>query len=153
MPAAKVLDALENASVTYKVLKHIDYGTVESPYDFSRLAAIPIENIAKCLLLKSGARYFMAVLPVSAKVDMKVVAQHLDTGRLEVAPLDELPLITGYERFATTAIGLDLPTVLDSTLVNLDKIYIATGTKGEELEISPADLVKVTKAQVADISK
>ena len=152
MAKDKVLSVVEANNIDYKILRHSDFGEIKSPFGFASLSKIPITKIAKSLLLKADDGYIMAVLPVSQRVDMEAVAQTFGHKKVSIAPLDELSSITGFERHATTAIGLNLPTVLDNRLLDCDVIYVATGSIGEELEIKPSDLVRVTNARVTAIS-
>ena len=153
MAAQKVLDALHQSGIQYSILLHADYGEIRSPQDFAQLSNTPIEKVAKSLLLKGDDGYVIAVLPVTDKADMKAIGVFCGVSHLQVAPLEELPQITGFERFATTAIGLDMPVVIHESLVNLDRVYVATGEMGEELEIAPGDLIAITHAVVGNIAR
>jgi Cys-tRNA(Pro)/Cys-tRNA(Cys) deacylase len=153
MAAQKVLDVLRENKIKYTVLRHKDYGEVKLAQDFARLSQIPIEQIAKSVLLKGKEGYVIAFLPVVDKVDMGVITRLSGINRLQVAPLEELYEVTGYERFATTAIGLDMPVVVHEGILKFDRIYVATGEAGEELGISPSDLAAITKAKVSNIAE
>jgi len=46
-----------------------------------------------------------------------------------------------------------LPTVVDESAELFDVVYVSGGRRGLDLGLSPADLVRVTGAKVADIGR
>jgi Cys-tRNA(Pro)/Cys-tRNA(Cys) deacylase len=46
-----------------------------------------------------------------------------------------------------------LPTVLDGTAELYDTVFVSAGRRGLSLELSPADLVRLTGAVVADVAR
>lgn len=95
----------------------------------------------------------MAVLPAAKRADLKKIAKVYNFPGVEFASLETLVKTTGYEKFGTTAIGTNLPAVIHSEAESLDKIYIATGTAGEELEITPKDFIAITDAKLENITE
>jgi len=150
----KVKDALELENISYEIVHHKDLGEIKSAPDFARLKRISVDQVCKTLFLKqkSGAGYVLAVLPVVRKADLKSIARILNTSELEIAPLDELVAITGYERHGTTAIGTDLPVVVDQKVIDQPEIFVGTGEAGEELRIGSEDLMRITKAKLGEIT-
>jgi hypothetical protein len=45
-----------------------------------------------------------------------------------------------------------LPVVIDSSAASWPMVYCSAGQRGLELELAPADLIRVTDAQLADIA-
>ena len=66
---------------------------------------------------------------------------------------DELLALTGYIRGGCSPLGMKkkFPTFIDQTALNFEKIYISAGVRGQQIVISPADLVKATDAQTVDL--
>ena len=46
-----------------------------------------------------------------------------------------------------------LPTVVDESAELFDVVYVSGGRRGLDLGLSPADLVRVTDATIADIAR
>jgi Cys-tRNA(Pro)/Cys-tRNA(Cys) deacylase len=46
-----------------------------------------------------------------------------------------------------------LPTVLDESVMAFETVYVSGGRRGLDLALSPADLVRVTRATVAGIRR
>jgi Cys-tRNA(Pro)/Cys-tRNA(Cys) deacylase len=62
---------------------------------------------------------------------------------------------TGYVRGGISPIGARrrLPTVVDAAAGGWDTIYVSAGRRGLQVELAPADLVRVTGARVAAIAR
>lgn len=151
----KVKEVLDSNKVIYKIILHKDLGDIRSSFDFSRLMKIPINLVYKTLFLKikNDDLFMMAVLPAAKRADLKKIAKVYNFPGVEFAPLETLVKTTSYEKFGTTAIGTNLPTVIHSEAKSLNKIYIATGTVGEELEITSKDFISITKAKLENITE
>src|SRR5262249_34069676 len=150
---SKVKTQLEKYNVAYAILQHNTFGTIRSAFDLSHAAGIPLSQIAKTLFVKSqhNAGYGMAVLPAASRANLQAIAQALGSHTLALASEAELAAVTGYRKYGTTAIGADVPTVVHQAFLNEATIYIATGEPGEELQIAPHDLIKITQAKTAHI--
>lgn len=150
----KVKQVLEQNKIAYRILRHLDFGEIKTAQDFSQKSGIPFKQVAKslCVIDKTNHTYGMAILGASQRANFSAISTLLDLGSVSMAPLDELTLITGYEKFGTTSIATNLPTVIDEQLMTKDLIYVATGTVGEELEINPKDLQNVTQARTGKIT-
>jgi len=61
---------------------------------------------------------------------------------------------TGYVLGGISPLGqrLPSPTVLDSSALGLDTLLVSGGKRGLDIELSPADLVRLTEAVTAPIS-
>lgn len=67
--------------------------------------------------------------------------------------LNEILPLTGYVRGGCSPIGMKkkYPIIIEETAQILDKIYISAGVRGMQIEISPADLVRIADANFADV--
>jgi Cys-tRNA(Pro)/Cys-tRNA(Cys) deacylase len=45
-----------------------------------------------------------------------------------------------------------LPTVIDRTALDDEQIYVSAGKRGLQVQLAPADLVRLTQATVASIA-
>jgi Cys-tRNA(Pro)/Cys-tRNA(Cys) deacylase len=61
---------------------------------------------------------------------------------------------TGYVAGGISPLGQKkrLPVVVDSSALKFDTMFCSAGRRGLEVEIAPADLVKLTNAVIASIS-
>jgi Cys-tRNA(Pro)/Cys-tRNA(Cys) deacylase len=60
---------------------------------------------------------------------------------------------SGYVRGGISPLGQRkrLPTVVDASALDLDRIYVSAGRRGLQVSLAPADLVRLTSATTADI--
>ena len=113
------------------------------------------ERIHKTLVAAVDGRLALAVVPVAAELDLKALAAALDGRRAEMAEPAEAERATGYVRGGISAVGVRrrLPTVVDAAASRWETIYVSAGRRGLQVELAPADLVRVTGARVAAIAR
>ncbi len=114
----------------------------------------PYESSYKTLVAvgKSGGHYVF-VLPIAEELDLKAAARAVGEKSVELIPVKEIFALTGYIRGGCTSIGMKkaFPTVIDATVTAFDTIIISGGRIGAQILLAPDDLIKVTRAKVADI--
>lgn len=114
----------------------------------------PYERSFKTLVAvgKSGGHYVF-VVPIAEEVDLKVAARAVGEKSVELIPVKELLPLTGYVRGGCTPIGMKkaFPTVIHESVLQYEEVIISGGRIGAQIFISPEDLIRVTRAQTADI--
>jgi Cys-tRNA(Pro) deacylase len=138
------------------VVRHRDLeAPQQGPHDAARALGWPIERITKSLFVHSGGDYAVVVCPVNRRVDLEAVAEHLGTGRLQLASQAELSAWLGYSAGGVTPIGCpaDVRVVIDESLLQWPTILTAAGEVAVEVEIDPEDLRRITGASVLPISR
>jgi Cys-tRNA(Pro)/Cys-tRNA(Cys) deacylase len=85
---------------------------------------------------------------------MKMLAQAAGGKRAEMAPTDTAQRLTGYVLGGISPIGqrTQLPTVIDNSVLGLDRVYVSGGARGFDVGLIPEDLLKVTSAIAAQIA-
>ncbi len=116
---------------------------------------LPPEQVFKTLLVDSGAGLAVAVVPVSGRLDLKAMAAALGVKRVTMADPAAAQRSSGYVVGGISPVGQKraLPTVVDESAELFDVVYVSGGRRGLDLGLSPADLVRVTGAVVADIGR
>lgn len=111
-------------------------------------------NVFKTLVTqgKSGQHYVF-VIPVHAELDLKKAAKASGEKSIEMIKQKELLPLTGYVHGGCSPIGMkkQFPTFLHITAENLEKIYVSAGKVGFQVELSPKDLISVSRCTPADI--
>ena len=68
--------------------------------------------------------------------------------------MKELLPVTGYIRGGCSPIGMKkhFPTYFHTTALQFDHIYVSAGQRGLQIKIAPADLIRESRGEVADIA-
>ena len=149
--AARILD---NLKINYEVKTYEVDEEDLSAVHVAETMGLNIETIFKTLVArgdKSGV--IMAVINGGDEVDLKALAKASGNKSVEMVSLKELQPLTGYIRGGCSPLGAKkaYPVYLDSKAMTQEKISISAGVRGEQLILTPDDLVKAANATVADI--
>lgn len=111
--------------------------------------------VFKTLLASVDGRLAVGIVPVSGQLDLKALARALGTSRAVMADVTAAERATGYVAGGISPVGQKRahPTVLDDSALGFGTVYVSAGRRGLDLGIAPADLVRVTEATVAPISR
>lgn len=149
--AARILDRLK---IPYEIKTYEVDEEDLSAVHVAETAGIDIATVFKTLVTrgdKSGV--IMAVINGADEINLKLLAKASGNKSVEMIHLNELLLLTGYIRGGCSPLGAkkDYPVYLDSKALSHEKISISAGLRGMQLILSPQDLVKATRATVAEL--
>ena len=152
----RVREVLARHNVPVRVRRHADQPIpIHGPQDFARALGYDIGRITKSLFVRCAChgRYAVIVCPVRQRVDMPRIARHLGCSRLELATLAELEALLGFSPGGVSPIGIgDIPVLLDEQLLDHPTVLVAAGEVAVELEIEPARLAAITRAQGVQVT-
>lgn len=142
----------------------IDFSLHEYAHDprsesFGREAAdalgVDPARVLKTLMASVDGRLVVAVVPVSGQLDLKALARTLGASRAAMAERAAAERATGYVAGGISPVGQRRrhPTVLDSTALDHRTVLVSAGRRGLDLELAPADLVRITEAVTARIGR
>ena len=141
----------------YKIHDHGKISSeIKTPHDFAAALGYPIQRITKTLFLHShdGQVSVATVCSIDRRLNFRSIADALGVKRVEAASPEELQARTGYLRNAVSPLGLtgDIAIVVDSSLFDYPTVLIGSGAIAIEIELPPADLVRISKAKVQSIT-
>lgn len=117
---------------------------------------LPPEQVFKTLVAR-GDRHgiCLAVIPGNSELDLKALAASTGDRKVQLVPVKELQVLTGYMRGGVTALAgkKDYPVLVDETVELFDAVSISAGVRGLQILIRPADYLRATKARVAALSQ
>jgi Cys-tRNA(Pro)/Cys-tRNA(Cys) deacylase len=111
-------------------------------------------RVFKTLVTDVDGALTVAVVPVTGDVDLKALAGAVGGKRATMAERVLAERATGYVRGGISPLGQRkrLPTVVDESAREHDTIYVSAGRRGLQVELHPADLVRLTDAVTARIA-
>jgi Cys-tRNA(Pro)/Cys-tRNA(Cys) deacylase len=112
-------------------------------------------QVFKTLVADVDGTLTVAVVPVSGSLDLKALAAAVGGKRAAMADPAAAERTTGYVRGGISPLGQRraLPTVVDASAEGHATICVSAGRRGLEIELAPADLVKLTGAVTAPIAR
>ncbi len=157
MKGTLALDALARAGVEHEVLTYeIDPALTELGYGRAAAAALGQDatSVFKTLVAMVDGKPVVAVVPVTTSVSLKALAVAAGGKRAEMAEPSVAERLTGYVVGGISPLGQrkPLPTVIDESVVLLERMYVSGGRRGLEIGLAPDDLVRLTDAVVAAIA-
>jgi Cys-tRNA(Pro)/Cys-tRNA(Cys) deacylase len=107
------------------------------------------DRVFKTLVVSVDGTLHVACVPVSAQLDLKALGK-----RAKLADEPDAHRATGYTFGGTSPLGLRkrLPAHVDESVLLYETILVNGGRRGLQLELAPADLVRLTDAQVHEIA-
>ena len=116
---------------------------------------IPEERIFKTLVVEVDGRLVAAVVPVARELDPKRVAEAVGGRRAAMAEPAVAERATGYVVGGISPIGGRRPmlTIVDESVMGWDTVFVSAGRRGLQVELAPADLVRVTSARTAPVAR
>lgn len=151
--AARILDSLK---IPYKLHTYeVDPDNLAAQH-VADLLGQPIERVYKTIVLKGNKTGpIVCVVAGCHEVDLKKAAKASGNKSVEPLPLKDLLATTGYIRGGCTAIGMKkkFPTYASEEITGFESIYVSAGIRGMQLELSPADYLRASEAETADIIK
>ena len=141
--------ALARAGIAFRLHEYTHDPRAES-YGLEAAEALGLDpaRVFKTLMASVDGRLAVAVVPVSGQLDLKALARALGASRASMAEVAVAERATGYVAGGISPVGQRRahPTVVDSTALDHPSIFVSAGRRGLDLEIAPADLVRITEA-------
>jgi Cys-tRNA(Pro)/Cys-tRNA(Cys) deacylase len=112
------------------------------------------ERIFKTLIASVDGKLVCAVVPVAGRLDLKALAAAVGGKRAAMADPAAAARATGYVVGGISPLGQKarLPVVIDVSAAELDTMFVSAGRRGLQIELRPADLVRLAAATTADIT-
>ena len=124
------------------------YGT-----EAAEALGIAPEKVFKTLMVEVEGRLAVGVVPVSGNLDLKAFAAALGAKKASMADPAAAERRTGYVLGGISPLGQrqSSPTVVDSSALDLGTMLVSGGKRGLDVELAPADLIRLTSAVTAAI--
>jgi len=148
--------ALSQAKVEFTVHAY-DHDPSAPSYGTEAAEAMGVkpERVFKTLLADVDGKLTVAVVPVSGQLDLKALAAAVGGKRAAMADPAAAERTTGYVLGGISPLGQrkKLPTVIDESALEFETVFCSAGRRGLEIELAPADLVRLTDARTAVVGR
>ena len=144
--------------------KNIPYQAHEFPaeklgaLEVAELLQISPDQIYKTIVItrENKGKKILAVVPGSSEVDLKLLARVLGEKKVYLSTERQAEKITQLRVGGISPLALinrGFQVVIDQSCQLHEHIYISGGQRGLDIRLSPADLINLTQAEVAIISR
>ena len=156
MTKTNALRLLSQAGISYRTASY-DYDEADlSGLKAAQAIGFPPEQVYKTLVTRGDKRGILVFcIPVCCTLDLKKAAKAAGDKKVEMVHQNELLPLTGYIRGGCSPVGMKkaYPTFLDETAELYDEIAVSAGARGQQLILSPADLIDYGQLQVCDLTE
>ncbi len=148
--STRAISFLKKKKIPHEIIRY-EHG--EKGAEFAaRATGYPLEITVKTLVVElDRKRYCLALLPGHRELNLKKLASTLTVKRTAMVDIQTAERLTGYMVGGISPFGTrqQLETVMESSILDCDKILINAGQRGVMLKMNPRDIVAVLDCRVA----
>lgn len=144
--------------------RRISYIAFETPaeklgaLETAKFLGVPPETVYKTIVVTRDKpkKPILAVIPGPDSVDLKLLAAFLGEKKVYLPTEREAEQLTGLQAGGISPLALinkGFQVVIDSAAQNYEEIHISAGQRGLNIKLPVEDLIKLTSARVASISR
>lgn len=144
--------------------RRVSYAAFETPaeklgaLETARFLNVPPQVVFKTIVVTRDKpkKPVLAVIPGPSSVDLKLLAAFLGEKKVHLPTEREAEQLTGLQAGGISPLGLinkGFQVVVDSTAQALAEIHVSGGQRGINIRLPVSDLVKLTNARLAPISR
>ena len=157
MAATQAVKALEQAKVAHTLHSYDADHSADVGYGVAAVAALGQDprQVFKTLVARVDGALTVAVVPVSGTLDLKALAAAVGGRKAVMAEPADAERATGYVVGGISPLGQRkaLPTVVDASALEFARVMVSAGRRGLQVELAPADLVRLTRGRTAPIGR
>lgn len=120
--------------------------------------SVPLEQVFKTIVVtrEKPKKPLLVVIPGSSTVDLKPLAAFLGEKKVYLPTEREAEALTGSQAGGISPLALinkGFQVVIDSTAQTYGEIHVSGGQRGVNIRLPVADLIRLTRARLAPVSK
>ncbi|HLG30066.1 MAG TPA: YbaK/EbsC family protein [Candidatus Brocadiales bacterium] len=149
----RLREYLDENKVRYEVSSHREAFTAQ---DIAAALHVPGQKLAKVVMIKSGERFMMAVLPATWKIDMEKMKKVLKNTDVRLATESEFKdLFPACDVGAMPPFGnlYNLDVYVDKSLTEDREIVFNAGTHVDTVNMNYQDFATLVKPIIAEFGK
>lgn len=149
-----VLRLLERHNVAHTPYSYdISDGNIDAVSVARKIGRNPEEVFKTLVTRAAGPKYYVFIIPGCCELDLKKAAKAAGEKSVEMIPSKDLLGLTGYIHGGCSPFGMKklFPTFLDETAQLFETICVSSGCVGENVSLSPEDIIAVAPAVYAEL--
>jgi Cys-tRNA(Pro) deacylase len=149
-PVERVASFLRDAGVEARIEEFKT--STPTAEDAARAVGCKLAQIVKSLVFDCDGSPVVVLVPGDRRADARKVAQAAGVRRAKIAGPDEVRAATGFEPGAVAPFPLPRVSrvVVDRQILVHDRVWVGAGSPNHLATLTPADLVRLTKAEPMD---
>ena len=151
------INAAKKAGIEFRIHEYTHDPAAESyGLEAAEKLSISADRVFKTLVVKlDDERLAVGVVSVSDSLNLKAFAAAVGARRAEMADMAAAERVTGYVAGGISPLGQKkrLATVVDSSASSFPTIFVSAGRRGLEIELAPADLLRLTAGTLAAVAR
>jgi Cys-tRNA(Pro)/Cys-tRNA(Cys) deacylase len=151
------IDYLLKNKIKHRVLDYQHDATAQS-YGLEAVTKLnlPEQQVFKTLIVSTEKQQLVvAIIPVPCKLNLKSVAKSLGCKKITMAAPTIVERSTGYVLGGVSPLGQRkrLTTIIDSSALEHDTIYVSAGKRGVEIGLCPNVLITQLNAKTSSLTQ
>ncbi len=146
------VQAAKRAGIEYRLHEYEGVAVADGEYAIAVADALgqPAGRLFKTLVASVDGRLEVFVVPADRQLDLRAAGK-----RVTLADRAAAERATGYVVGGISPLGQRkrLPTTIDLAALDWETILVSAGKRGLQIELVPADLVRLTEAKIAAIAR
>ncbi len=144
---------LESKKITYTPHLYEADPTLTGGEIAALLGEDPSQVFKTLVTVGKPQKYYVFIIPVNAELNLKKAAAAAGEKSVSMIPQRDLLPLTGYVHGGCSPIGMKkrFPSFIHRSVSGLSRIFVSAGRVGCQVELSPADLVRVAELVPADL--
>ncbi len=151
-----VMRVLEQKKIKYVPHEYAHGAEAVDGVTVAKLTGLDPKKVFKTLVARGASKtVYVFVLPVENELELKKAAKAVGEKSIEMVHVSEINALTGYVRGGCSPVGMrrQYKTVFHESAQTLDSIIVSAGKIGYQIELSPQELINLTRGVTADITQ
>lgn len=112
------------------------------------------ERVYRATLCTWDRGSVLALVPITDELNLTAVAATLGVDHVDQSSASSAKRETGFPPGLVSPVGTkrQIPTIIDTSALDYQTLFITSGELGSVIELSPADLIRVTNARSAPLT-
>jgi Ala-tRNA(Pro) deacylase len=145
---------LDDHGVAYELVEHGERFTAAGE---AQASGVGPQDAAKDVVLRRGGEYVLALIPASERLDLSKVRDLIGAGN-ELRLATEEEIAADFPGFAVGALPpfgpiFEVEEIVDRRLLDHERVLCNGGDHSHSVKVDPNEIVRVSGAQVGDLSQ